>query len=57
MLAEVQQIDHRVRILAQYDKHEMDGVDSQKLMQRMAESKFYIDALNHKEEAGKMHRT
>lgn len=57
MLAEVAQVDHRVRILSQYDKHEMDGADSSKMMQRTWQTKFYIDALNHKEQIGRMHRT
>jgi aminopeptidase len=54
MLAEIAQVDHRVRIISQYDKYEMDGVNSTKLMQRMSTSKFYADAMTNKENQWKM---
>lgn len=52
LLARVEAVDHYIGVIAQADKHEMDGVDTKKLFQRQVAGKFYRDALDAKEDAG-----
>jgi len=52
LLARVDAVDHYIGIIAEADKHEMDGVDTKKLFRRQVASKFYRDALNKKENEG-----
>ncbi|MBN2015882.1 aminopeptidase [Candidatus Dojkabacteria bacterium] len=54
MLARVADADHFVAIVSESDKHELEGVDSRKILARNKAAKFYIDARNKKEYEGKM---
>ncbi len=46
--------NHFVSIIAEYDKFEMKGIDSKRIMERGKAAKFYRDARNDKEYAGKL---
>lgn len=48
-LGMVQDITHRVRIISDADKHELDGVPSEKMMARVKSSRYIMDALFKKE--------
>lgn len=52
LLGLVEDCDHMVNIIADANKHEMDGVDTKRLFARSSASKFYRDALNKKENEG-----
>lgn len=49
----VDQTDHRIAIIADYDVHEMDKVDPKKMMLRQKTAKPVADWFNAKENAGK----
>lgn len=49
----VDEIDHTVAILSENDKHELDGVDSKKIMMAQKAMKPYMDWRRLKEGAGK----
>jgi aminopeptidase len=49
----VDQIDHTIGIIAEYDKYELQGVDSAKIMTRGQTFKPYMDWRDEKENAGK----
>lgn len=49
----VDQMDHVVSILAETDKHELEGIDPQKLMQAQRAMKPYKEWREEKESAGK----
>ncbi|MEM9158711.1 MAG: aminopeptidase [Verrucomicrobiota bacterium] len=53
MKGTVDQIDHTVAILADVDKHELDGIDTKKIMARQKSMKPYMDWRREKENAGK----
>ena len=48
-MAKIAEIDHRVRILSEHDKHELKGIDSRKLMQRVASKNPIKTAMFEKE--------
>lgn len=48
----VDQIDHQVGVIAEYDKYELKGVDSKKMMRRQVAMKPYMDWRDEKENAG-----
>lgn len=48
----IDQIDHTVAILAEADKHELDGIDSKKIMMSQKALKPYMDWRRAKESAG-----
>ena len=48
-MAKIWEIDHRVRIISEQDKHELKGIDSRKLMQRVASRKPIMTAMHEKE--------
>jgi hypothetical protein len=47
----VDEIDHLVSIIAQADKHELEGIDPKRIMSFSKATKFYRDALDEKENA------
>jgi aminopeptidase len=49
----VEQVDHRIAIIAEHDVHELDQVDPKKMMLAQKSSKPLADWLNDKENAGK----
>ncbi len=49
MLWRVEDIDHIVSIIAEHDKHELEGIDPKKILLSSKATKFYRDALNTKE--------
>jgi aminopeptidase len=49
----VDQVDHRIAVIADYDVHEMDGVDPKKMMLVQKTNKPLADWFNDKENAGK----
>lgn len=49
MFGRVEDMDHSVNIIAESDKHELEGIDPAKIMLSSKAVKFYRDALNHKE--------
>jgi len=51
MLWRVQDIDHMVSVIAEHDKHELEGVDPKKIMHSSKATKFYRDAFHAKEHA------
>jgi len=52
MLGRVEDIDHSVSMIAESDKHELEGIDPSKIMLSSKAVKFYRDALNTKENKG-----
>lgn len=50
----VEQMDHVISILAETDKHELEGIDPQKLMNSQRAMKPYKDWRDAKENAGKL---
>lgn len=54
MLARVDECDHIIRIISTDNKHELDTIDSKKIIMRQKAAKFYLDAREKKEYAGKM---
>ncbi|MBU0975966.1 MAG: aminopeptidase [Patescibacteria group bacterium] len=54
MLERVNECDHFVGIIAEKDKHELEGVGSKKILAQNIASKFFRDARNTKEYAGKL---
>jgi len=54
MLGTVEDIDHRMYIIAEADKYELADVPGKKVMDRFNTIKFYRDALNKKEQAGNL---
>lgn len=57
LLGEVEDIDHRVAIIADHDKYELSHIDPKKIMMRKQSMKYYKDALFGKEDQGKLTRT
>lgn len=57
LLGEVEDIDHRVAIIADHDKYELAHIDPKKIMLRQKSMKYYKDALFAKEDQGKLTRT
>lgn len=57
MLARVKDVDHTVSIIAESDKHELEGIDPSKIMLSSKAVKFYRDALNAKENKWDLTRT
>jgi len=53
----VEQMTHVISIIAEADKHELEGVDPKKLAARRHSHKEYFDRRNKKENEGKMTRT
>lgn len=53
----VEQMTHVISIIAEADKHELEGVDPKKLAARRHSRKEYIDRRTRKENEGKMTRT
>lgn len=49
----VEQVDHRIAVIADYDVHELDTVDPKKMMLRQKTAKPLSDWFNTKENAGK----
>ncbi len=49
----IDQIDHTLFILAEADKHSLDGVDPKKIMQHQIANKPYMDWRNQKEHSGR----
>lgn len=49
----VDQVDHRIAVIADHDVHELDKVDPKKMMLAQKSSKPLADWLNDKENAGK----
>lgn len=54
LLATVEDIDHRLVIIAEAEKYELSGIDTEKVMKRFATIKPYRKALNEKEYQGKL---
>ena len=54
LLERVKECDHFIVVGAQSDKHELEGVDSKKIMIKQKSSKFYRDARHKKEKEGKL---
>jgi len=54
LLGEVEDIDHRVAIIAEYDKYALSHIDPKKIMRRQQAMKYYKDALFGKEDQGKL---
>lgn len=50
----VEQMDHVIHILAETDKHELEGIDPQKLMKSQKAMKPYKEWRDEKENAGKL---
>jgi len=48
-LGTISDITHRVRIISEADKHELDGVPSEKLMAGVKSRRFIMDELFAKE--------
>jgi aminopeptidase len=49
----VEQVDHRIAVIAEHDVHELDKVDPKKMMLTQKSAKPLADWLNDKENAGK----
>jgi aminopeptidase len=49
----IEEIDHSVMIIADTDKHELEGIDPKLIMEKSKASKPYMDWRNAKESAGK----
>ncbi|MDD3647088.1 MAG: aminopeptidase [Candidatus Dojkabacteria bacterium] len=54
LIERVNECDHFVGIIAEKDKHELEGVDTKKIMAQNIAAKFYKDARSDKEYAGKL---
>ncbi len=54
LLGTVEDIDHRLYIIAEEEKYELLGIDGEKIMKRFATIKPYREALNDKEHQGKL---
>lgn len=54
LLERVNECDHFLVVGAQSDKHELECIDSKKIMLRQKSSKFYKDARNKKEKEGNL---
>lgn len=54
MLERVKTATHFVGIISEADKHELEGIEGLKLMQRQKSMKFYMDARRDKEDMGKL---
>ncbi len=54
MLSTVEDIDHRLYIIAEAEKYELSGIDNEKMMKRLVTMKPYREALNQKENEGKL---
>ena len=57
MTGKVEQMTHRIMIVAEADKYELKGVDAAKLTTRVASRKAYREKLDQKELEGKLTRT
>lgn len=53
LLGRLETIDHLVAILSENDKHELEGVDSKKIMMAQKAMKYYSEAMDVKENKGK----
>ncbi len=49
----IDEIDHSIFMIADTDKHELEGIDPKLIMQKSLASKPYMDWRNNKENAGK----
>ena len=49
----IDEIDHSIFMIADTDKHELEGIDPKLIMQKSLASKPYVDWRNSKENAGK----
>jgi aminopeptidase len=49
----IEEIDHSIMIIADTDKHELEGIDPMMIMDKSRASKPYMDWRNEKESAGK----
>ena len=54
LLATVEDCDHRLYMIAEHEKYELAGIDTEKVMKRFATVKEYREALNQKEHEGKL---
>jgi aminopeptidase len=54
LLGTVEDIDHRLFIIAEEEKYELFGIDGEHIMKRFATIKPYREALNNKENQGKL---
>ncbi len=54
MLGQIKDCTHYVRIISTDDKFELKGIDSKKIMTRQKSAKFFSDARDEKENAGKL---
>ena len=54
LLGRVEDCTHIISILAESDKHELEGIDSRKIMAATQARKFYMDARRDKEDRGKL---
>lgn len=53
----VESMTHNILVIADSDLHELDGIDSSKMMKRIKANKFYRDLRNKKEREWKFSRT
>jgi aminopeptidase len=53
LLATVEDCDHRLYMIAEHEKYELAGVNTEKVMKRFATIKPYREAMNKKENEGK----
>lgn len=53
LLERIKCADHFVSMLSENDLHELEGIDSQRIMTRNKAFKYYMDARDEKERAGK----
>ncbi|HEX8923258.1 MAG TPA: aminopeptidase, partial [Patescibacteria group bacterium] len=49
----IRQADHFISVIAETDKHELEGIDPKKIMDRQLSLKPYLDWRNHKEASNK----
>ena len=54
MLATVEDCNHRLYMIAEHEKYELSGIDSEKMMKRFATVKPYREAMQKKEKEGKV---
>ncbi|MDD2487766.1 MAG: aminopeptidase [Candidatus Gracilibacteria bacterium] len=54
LLERVNVCDHFLHIVSSWDKYELKGIDSKKIISRQKGAKFYMDARTEKENAGKL---
>ena len=50
LLERVKMATHFVSIISEYNKHELEGIDGKKIMQRGEQMKFFLDARRNKED-------